>query len=545
MSTPSKQYATPQDWIRLQAVVMRLYLDEDKTLEEVKSFMETHHEFFATIPMYKKKFTAWGAFKNLRFDEVLQILTLKKRRDALDKPSQFFIRNREVDNSSLQVYLSRNPSVFAKMEAGVSPSPDAIRDVSCRTPPLQESTLVLRQASPLPKSPSPSIQCNRLSPVPEDMFRALHIYLDQSFNTGLWSWSDSQCWNTRGRYGPSGLLSSVLDRCITAGLSVSRQVDPVVIHHILEAPFAMLTRIFRNPPPILIPKVLSAAIHLNRIGREEIRTVLLQFCRDVTMEVFSQDHPLTRFWEGLLSIPELEQQDAMGRALALCLSEYDTRLGSSHPLTTEAYLKYFDAVEREKDPQSQLQSLKHQLSKVEGSSTNSSLLALLKLEHALATCKLELERGHLDEAEDALSSLDARSLATRDESFRCVWLGYIECLKGDLPAAEEFYKCSVLAARRTGSRDCEVEALHQLEVFLIHAGKHLDAEKVRIERFRLLRKLDTLVWTDREDALHTGDLASGPSVMIIHIGSAEDSASWSPSAFTEVTEYVNASRSVP
>lgn len=55
MNAPAKQYATSQDWTRLQAEIMRLYLDEDKTLEEVKSYMEEHHEFFATYGLYQRR----------------------------------------------------------------------------------------------------------------------------------------------------------------------------------------------------------------------------------------------------------------------------------------------------------------------------------------------------------------------------------------------------------------------------------------------------------------------------------------------------------
>ncbi|KAI1206314.1 uncharacterized protein F4807DRAFT_235760 [Annulohypoxylon truncatum] len=554
MSAPAKRYATFQDWTRLQADIMRLYLDEDKTLEEVKSYMEEHHEFFATVSMYKKKFTTWGAFKNLRLDEVLQILHLKKQRDADQKQSLFFIRDREVDHCSLQVYLSRNPSVFAKLEAGVEPSPEAIRDVSCRTPPSPVSPSLsskrlspsLRTPSPRTpsRSPSPVVQCNRLSPVPEDMLRALHTYLDQSFESGLWSWSESSCWNTRGRNGPAGLLSAVLDRCITAGLSMTRQVEPATVRRALDVPFAMLTRVFKNPPPIMIPKLVSAAAHLNRVGRGEIGSLLLQFCRDLTVTLFGQGHPLTRFWTGLMSIPQLEQQDAMGRVLSLCVSEYGTRLGEAHPLTIEAYLKYFDTVEREKDPRVQLQSLNHQLSKIDKDFADGSLLGLLKLEHALATCKLNLEQQRLDKAEEALVRLNPSLLAARDEAFRCIWLGYIQCLRGNHPAAESFYKNSVLAAKRTGSRDCVLEALFQLETFFLHYRKPLEAERVRAERFRVLRR-DSIIWTDQERSPQSRGSTPGPSVMILHIGSDDSSARWRPSAFTEITEYVNASHVFP
>lgn len=495
--------------------------------------------------MYKKKLAEWNAFKNLRSDEVLRILYLKKERDAAQKPSVFLIRNREVDHDSLQVYLSRNPSVFAKLEAGTTPNLEAIRDVACRSPESSPSTLVSGQTPSLPRCLTPTVRCNRLLPISEDMFRALHLYLDRCFETGLWSWSDSRCWNTRGRYGPTGLLNSVLDRCITAGLSMSRQVEPLAIQRALDVPFSMLIRVFRNPPPFLISKLLSGAAHLDRVGRGEIRALLLQFCRDLAIAIYGQDHPLVTFWKGFVAIPTLDQQEALERVLALCLSEFDKRLGPAHPLTVEAYLQHFDVVEREKDPETQLHSLGNQLSKINDDFPDRPLFGLLKLEHALATCKLNLERGQLDAAEKALSELESGSLAARDESFRCIWLGYVQCLKGDFPAAEQFYKESVLAARRTGSRDCVLEALHQLETFFLHTGKPLEAEGVRTERFRLLRRLGSLVWTDQEDVLRSGDGTTGPVVAMIHIGSGESSATWRPSALAEVVEYSEAPSFMP
>ncbi|KAI0118980.1 hypothetical protein F4814DRAFT_222703 [Daldinia grandis] len=544
MDTPDSHHTTTQDWARLQDVITKLYLDQDKTLEEVKSYMEEHHEFYSTVPMYKKKLAAWGAFKNLRFDEVLQILYLKKHRDKAHKPSTFYIRGREVGHGNLQLYLSRNPSVFAKLEAGAVPNPEAIRDVTCRTPPLGPSIPSRKRLSPRPKCSTPVGRRSPLPSFPEDMFQALHIYLDKSFETSLWSWSDTHCWNTHGRCGPSGLLSSLLDRCVTAGLSVSRQAQSDAVKKALDTPFSMLARIFRNPPPILIPKILSTATHLNRIGRGEVRGLLLQLCQDLSMEIYGQSSPLGRFWKSFVSIPYVEQRDATERVLALCVSEYGTRLGSTHPLTIETYLKYFDAVEREKDPRIQLQSLQYHLSKIHDNFADRYLLGLLKLEHALATCKLNLNQGFLEKAEEALSCLSPSSLAARDESFRCIWLGYIKCIKRDFRQAETFYRNSVFAARLTGSRDCILESLFQLETFLLHIRKPVDAERIRAERLRMFRRLDSLVWADQGEP-HPKDNTPGPAITIVHIGSTKGSSKWRPSAFNEVAEHVSASDSQP
>jgi len=44
----SQSYAQPEDWARHKATISRLYRDEGKTLDEVREYMETMHNFRAT-----------------------------------------------------------------------------------------------------------------------------------------------------------------------------------------------------------------------------------------------------------------------------------------------------------------------------------------------------------------------------------------------------------------------------------------------------------------------------------------------------------------
>jgi hypothetical protein len=44
----NKQYAKPSEWEPHRATIKRLYLDEDRTLKEVKSYMEETYDFHAT-----------------------------------------------------------------------------------------------------------------------------------------------------------------------------------------------------------------------------------------------------------------------------------------------------------------------------------------------------------------------------------------------------------------------------------------------------------------------------------------------------------------
>ncbi|KAI1749720.1 hypothetical protein F4782DRAFT_533159 [Xylaria castorea] len=539
-SSSSKQYATAEDWPKFQDVIVRLYVEENKTLDEVRQYMEENHDFIATISMYKRQLASWNAFKNLRFDEVLQILRLKRQREAEhNKGSIFYVRDRKVEIDSLQVYISRNPSLYAKLESGEQPHSDAIRDVSCRTPAPSDTPSDLLEQLKNAQEKASAVMTKSVGELDEDLLRFLRTYLSQGFESGTWVRSASSCWSSKGRQGPAELLKSLLDRCMTAALSVGRQVEPVAIRHTLDAPFSLLIRVFKNPPPEMIPRILCIAARLELIGRREIQGILLQFCSDLARALYGRDHALSNFWQTFLDVPAAERYRAIEVVLTQCVSEFEEHLGASHSLSTEVYLLYFDAVERQKDPKTQTESLTRQLSKVDDQIIDPSIMAMLKLENAIATSKRDLAEGQLDKADDVLSQLDVTALSPKDDSFRCVWLGYVRWMKGDIAAAERAYKDSVQAAKLTGSRDCVCEALFQLEKFYLYRQEPLQAEGIRAERLNALRKLEPIMWTDHQEA-ETGkekDTETGPTVTIIHIGSHASSDTWDPSASTIMIEH--------
>ncbi|RYP72989.1 hypothetical protein DL770_007869 [Monosporascus sp. CRB-9-2] len=556
-SLPLNKPATSEDWERLRDVVTRLYIDEDKTVGEVKRYMERNHNFFATIATYKKKLGSWNAFKNLRPGDVLQILRLRKYHDADQKTSTLLVRGKIVDPRSLQVYIARNPWLLAEAEAQGPLGPDAVQDVTCRSPnPLSSPSAVSnrlprfsgRARTPdvskkfiaLLPSPRKALPNPQIYAAPEGMFRALHGYINRCFATRFWSWSDNRCWNTRGRYRPSALLNSFLDRIMTAALSVTRQVNVVVVRHALDAAFAVLIRIFRNPPPDTIPKLLTVAIRLSRIGRDEIRRILFRFSRDLAFALGGPRDLLTIFWQRVMDTDDSQRLDATERILALCLSEFEKRTGRNHDLPTSVYLLNFDIFERLKQPQAQLQSVKRQLEKVDCRHIDRRLLSSLLLERQLAICKMELEEGRSDRAEAALLDLDVDHVNPKDEPFRLAWLGYVRWIRGNLPAAEQSYRDGFLAAERTGSRDVVCEALFQLEKFLSCTGQPLESEAVRARRFGVVQRMGSIVCVDADDGhvSDCGDTARGsvPSVLKIRIASGAIGDKWRPSAFAELVE---------
>lgn len=506
--------------------------------------------------MYKKKLGAWNAFKNLRSSDVLQILRLKKARDADQKQSVFLVRGKIVDVHSLQVYLSRNPWLLARAETEGPLSLEAAKDVTCYSPnPSYNSASnvsnisfeypkglgsleISRRFTALLPSPMNALRCPEIYSAPEDMFRALHSHLNRYFIARVWTSSGNQCWNARGRHRPSVLLNSFVDRVMTAALAVSRQVNPVIVRHALDASFSILVRIFRNPPPELIPKLLTLAIRLSRIGRGDISHILIRFSTDLCFALRGQRDCLSLFWQGMVKTDSNQQIDVTERVFALCLAEFKKQTSPSHDLPVSVYLSYFDNFERQKPPRAQLQSIKSQLMKTDHQLISRTLLASLFLERQLSTCKLELEEGNPEKAEAALLDLDADHVNLKDEPFRLSWLGYAQWVGGKTVEAEQSYRDGVLAAERTCARDILCEALFQLERFLSWTGRPLESEGVRGRRLQALQRAGSIVSIDAGDSgtpSSSRNAHGGPSIVKIYIASGASGENWRPGAFSELT----------
>ncbi|KAK3935430.1 hypothetical protein QBC46DRAFT_323408 [Diplogelasinospora grovesii] len=86
------KWATEEDFDRHRATITRLYAEG--TLRQLMETMECEYGFVATPKMYKTRFKRWGLWKHNRAGNVIEIVRLKKQRDAAQKPSQFLLHGR-------------------------------------------------------------------------------------------------------------------------------------------------------------------------------------------------------------------------------------------------------------------------------------------------------------------------------------------------------------------------------------------------------------------------------------------------------------------
>ncbi|KAI1843169.1 hypothetical protein JX266_010696 [Neoarthrinium moseri] len=79
---------TIQEWEALYPVIRQLYVTERRKLSDVMTILERLHDFRATVQMYKKRFTAWGLFKNRRSRSGVDVGLPKDCRSSQTAPEQ-------------------------------------------------------------------------------------------------------------------------------------------------------------------------------------------------------------------------------------------------------------------------------------------------------------------------------------------------------------------------------------------------------------------------------------------------------------------------
>ena len=123
-------------WETHRSTIKKLYLDEDKTLEEVVVIMERDYRHKATIKMYKTRIKKWGLDKKCKAKEMKAIARKKVERDAIGKASSFRIRGRQVEIGKVLQHFKRKgySSLEALVARDKSRRADTPSDIDCFTP---------------------------------------------------------------------------------------------------------------------------------------------------------------------------------------------------------------------------------------------------------------------------------------------------------------------------------------------------------------------------------------------------------------------------
>ncbi|KAI3400080.1 hypothetical protein diail_4618 [Diaporthe ilicicola] len=109
-SRQNPAFAQHDNWIRYKPLMRRLYMDENKTLAEVREYMRVEHEFTASAKMFKTRFIGWGWRKNIKLTAGLDPKEVRDdpQADSVKPGTQVRLANGQiVDANRLQKHLRR------------------------------------------------------------------------------------------------------------------------------------------------------------------------------------------------------------------------------------------------------------------------------------------------------------------------------------------------------------------------------------------------------------------------------------------------------
>lgn len=234
---------------------------------------------------YLKK-RGWDT-KNIRAEDVVEIVRIKQQRDSNMKRSEFFLHGRRIDWEKIQRYLRRNPSVMSKVRAidRETSSPQSTPRVICRTPADGSDD---RQSTP---SMPDSIDS---ADVVEKVVRAIVSYADGALECGRWIPDES------GRLisGKGGRLAHERLDCWESGMiEALEMISNNNIHgfSVLSQVLDRTRTVLRDEDPELLSKMAKVALYIPKEKQDLFWAIRRHFC-GVSAAVLRPGHPVTVFW---------------------------------------------------------------------------------------------------------------------------------------------------------------------------------------------------------------------------------------------------------
>jgi hypothetical protein len=125
-----KNRHSPEEWEHQKALIERLYLDEDKTVEETMRYLKDEKNFVAGERKFKMQLKDWGFDKNIK-SSVMQLMLAKstKRKLEEDKHTKFRYKGRDILPERFSHYAKRSQVKTGKR---VSPSACELLTPSCK-----------------------------------------------------------------------------------------------------------------------------------------------------------------------------------------------------------------------------------------------------------------------------------------------------------------------------------------------------------------------------------------------------------------------------
>lgn len=95
------------DWEDYHDIIQRLYVTEDRSLQDVVDEMRRKYQFYATERQYKRRITEWQLDKNVKDEEMRAIIAAEAMRVRQGKKSTFQVRGRIVSRKEIDRFIQR------------------------------------------------------------------------------------------------------------------------------------------------------------------------------------------------------------------------------------------------------------------------------------------------------------------------------------------------------------------------------------------------------------------------------------------------------
>ncbi|TGJ82643.1 hypothetical protein E0Z10_g6121 [Xylaria hypoxylon] len=315
------RYAKPSEWAAQKDIIKRLYLDENKTLDEVRRVMAGEHQFHATPSMYKKRIRAWHFSKKLEEDDVLEVLQQKLERKAAGESSHnLVIRGRIVRNQRLRRFLERRPDVLARLQA----HPDS--GGSAGSSPSSSYG-----------APTEIPRVHSLSPESRDMEQTLFAVRD---------YVRSPLWITEGGGTPRSVeiidlsasrtsMLQAVDEFYCLQTSIDSKKAPKVIFQLLNSTLNRLSGVIRAEQPDFFFQMIEILEH-PWSNHPELSQIFRRHVAELAIVHLGRNHPMSVLWIHMLRQSDGNSNRISHNVLELLVQELLRSKGPQDHLTCAA-----------------------------------------------------------------------------------------------------------------------------------------------------------------------------------------------------------------
>ena len=513
-------------WETHRPTIKRLYLDENKTLEDVMAIMRRDHCLKASESIYKRRIKKWGLDKNCKANEMKAIARKKVERDAMGKASMFKIRGRQIEIEEVLRYFKRKRKSDHSLEAWVvregfprSETPSSIEvstprastpTPSSRIPSRQiprnyghktdaphlSRDLVRRQYLWMPNHLRSRSSLDRISPtldpprdllVSERLFAAIKTLIQSSLDINMWSIDENGNLTSRkSPLGPNVAIFDFLWYCQTAKSLLDRKLF-VEARQLLYKACEQCKDVVEEEHPDTLAITFEVYFSFAQAGYSDAAIKVFQHLKARAMVAPFSTPPFRRFIENFLLVNE-STEEVYFIAWKCSDDNFKQRLDPFHQTWLLAHLDYIMRIRsRIGLPEAEigLRSLLTQCEQLCGRSDPRRFSILRRLTWILHEQRKfqeaeEVGQGILQWAEnskDKVWTMKALDIVSRSQYFQN---------KYD-QAKDTLERCIDIAAGYYGDQHpVVIEYLVRLEEWLLYWGRREEAMELAAQRAQIL-----------------------------------------------------------